>query len=475
MSRRRGWLRSLNVAATLLLLGALFILANYVSSRRYTRWDLTHQRLATPSEQTRQVLTGLTEPVSITVFYQPEHRLHGLTRDLLKEYARFAPSLKIEYVDPEQDLARARQLVEQLEIQDPNLLVIRAGERTKHLADPDLAEYDYETFTGTGEPRVKAFKGEQALTSALLAVTQAKTPRVWVTTGHGEKDMEAATPDGLTDFKKALEQQNVQVEVVPLIQHAQIPGDIRVVIVPGPARRFTESEVQLLERFLDAGGGLLALLDPLTDTGLEPLLERWGILVGNDIVVDPTRQLPFMSAANLFVTTYTQHPVVEKMKTLMTLFPLARSVRPVAPAPEGLAVSPLAMTSPEGWGESKTAESTFAFADGEDLNGPVSVAAAAQRTRPDGEPSGGRLVVVGDSEFVINAQLTNVGNRDFALAAVNWLAQQEQLIGITPKPLETVRLNLTGAELQRVLWIVFLALPALCALAGVGVWWRRRT
>src|SRR3989338_4070754 len=475
MSRRRGWLRSLNVAATLLLLGALFILVNYVSSRRYTRWDLTHQRLATLSEQTRQGLTGLTEPVSITVFYQPEHRLHWLTRDLLKEYARFAPSLKIEYVDPEQDLARARQLVEQLQIQDANLVVVRVGERTKHLADPDLAEYDYETFTTTGEPRVKAVKGEQALTSALLAVTQAKTPRVWVTTGHGEKDMEAATPDGLTDFKKALEQQNMQVEAVPLIQHTEIPGDVRVIVVPGPARRFTESEVQLLGRFLDDGGGLLALLDPLTDTGLEPLLQRWGILGGNDIGVDPTRQLPFMSAANLFVTTYTQHTVVEKMKTLMTLFPLARSVRPVAPAPEGLAVSPLAMTSPEGWGESKTAESTFAFADGEDLNGPVSVAAAARRTRPDGVPSGGRLVVVGDSEFVINAQLTNVGNRDFALAAVNWLAQQEQLIGITPKPLETVRLNLTGAELQRVLWIVFLALPALCALAGVGVWWRRRT
>ena len=490
----RRVLSSLSFLATLALLVALFIMVNFIASRRYARWDLTKQKATALSEKTLQVLKSLKEPVTVTVFYQPAPGLYGLIKDELAEYERAGPKLKVEYVDPDQDIARAKRLAQQFQIETLNVVIFesglpaapgsgaQAGTRHKYLSDTDLADYDYSSLRTGGEPHVKAFKGEDAFTSAIINVTQAQTSTVWVTSGHGEKAVDAAEPAGLADVKTALEQQNMSVEPVTLLERTDIPASVKLIIIPGPTRRFTESEAALLTGYLQRGGRVLLLIDPLVDAGLEPLLQQWGVVLCNDIVVDPARQLPFVSAANLFVTDYTDHPIVKKMKTLMTLYPLARSVRPVQSAPEGVTVAPLARTSATGWGETKTSVEQFQFNEGEDLKGPVPIAVAAERLSapPDGGPQAGavssraRLVVFGDSDFIINAQLANVGNKDMLLGAIYWLTEQEQLIGIGPRPIESIKLTLTGSQLTRVFWFSLFSMPLTCAILGVGMWWLRR-
>ncbi len=471
MRRSRLVLSSLNLLTTLVLLAVLFIMGNFISSRRYARWDLTQQQFTAVSEQTTQILRGLTEPTAVTVFYQPRHRLYELVSDLLEEYSRISPKIQVEFVDPDQDPARTQQLVREFEIDTPNLVIFKTGVRHKYLSDTDLADYDYSTMTMTAEPRVKAFKGEDAFTSAIVSLAQAQQPLIWLTDGHGEKNVESQEPMGAADLKRYLEQQNMRVEQVTLLERTEIPAEVQLLVIAGPTRRITESELLLLQDYLERGGRILALIDPLVDSGLDGFLERWGIRLGMDIVVDPARQLPFGSAANLFVTTYTRHPIVEKMKTLMTLYPVARSVSPVTPPPAEISTMPLALTSPMGWGETTVDSPRFQFDAGLDAKGPVSIAVAAERR----EPSRGRLVAIGDSDFVINAQLGNIGNRDLLMGAVYWLVEQEERIGIGPKPVESIRLRLTGNALVPIFWLSLLALPAVCGTIGVGVWWRRRT
>ncbi len=491
-SPARRVLTSLNLLATLALLGALFILVNYLASRRYLRRDVTRQQIAALSDKTRQALAALKEPVSVIVFYQPSHRLYELIRDQLQEYERLSPLITAEYVDPEQDIARAKQLAKELEIEDLNLVVFRAGPPTnqvgggaggrhKYLSDTDLADYDYGAMADGGQPTVSAFKAEEAFTSTILSLTQGEAQTLWFTTGHGEKALDSPDSMGLADLKKALERQNMTAEPATLLDKQEIPSDVKLVVAPGPTRRFTDTELALLAAYLERGGRLLALIDPTDDTGLDSLLERWGVTLGLDVVVDPARQLPFVSAANLFVTSYTDHPIVSKMSTLMTLFPMARSVRPVEPAPEGLAVTALALTSDAGWGETTPEQTTYERNEGVDRAGPVSIAVAAER-RPAaaGEAPAGaaqpraRLVVVGDSEFVVNAQLANVGNRDFLMSAVLWLTEQEQLIGIGPKTLDSIKLHLTTQQLTGVFWFSLLALPCGIGTLGVVMWLARR-
>ena len=478
----RKLLISGNLLLTLMLVGVLFIMINWVASRRYARWDLTQRKITALSPKTLQALHALPDPVSVVVFYQPSHRLYELVKDELEEYARLSPNMKVEFVDPEQDIARAKQLAQQLQIDDLNLVVFQSGARHKYLSDTELADYDYSAVSLGGQPTVKAFKGEEAFTSAILSVTQAKSPLVWFTSGHGETRLETADPQGFSELKKYLQQQNLLLETVPLLERSSIPPDVALIVISGPTRRFTETELALLQGYLDHGGRLLALIDPLTETGLDGLLERWGVNLGLDIVVDPDRQLPFVSAANLLVTTYTQHPIVEKMKTLVTLFPLARSVRPTEPVPQGLTVTSLALTSDTGWGETQTSTKPFKFDQGKDAKGPVSLAAASERLptastllQAGMAPARTRLVVIGDSDFVRNEQLPNVGNKDFLLGSIFWLTEQERLIGIGPKPIESIRLSLTGSQLTGVFWFSLLGFPMAFGALGTIMWFLRRT
>lgn len=468
--KARRFFSSLNLAATLALLFALFIMVNYISSRRYWRKDISRQQLTVLSQQTLQTLKTLQSPLTIIVFYQPTHRLYELVKDQLKEFERASAQVHVEFVDPQQDIARAEQLVKAFEIDALNLVIFQSGNKHKYLSDTDLADYDFESVDPMTGGRVKAFKGEAAFTAAIINVTQKTQLKLWHTTGHGEKTLDNTNPAGLSDFKKLLDQQNIAVETVNLLEKAEIPADVKLLLLAGPARRFTEAEVSIVEKYLSQGGRLLALIDPLDDTGLGDWLKRWGIVLGNNIVVDPARRLPFVSAANLFVTDYGDHPIVGKMKTLMTLFPLARSVTPLSPAPEGISASRLLMTSDAGWGETDTADERFQFNEGQDTRGPVSIAVAVEKAAP----TQSRLVIVGDSEFLINAQLGNVGNKDFAMGAIYWLTEQEELIGISAKPVESIKLSLTNGQLNGIFWFSFLGLPLLFGGLGVAMWWSRR-
>lgn len=484
--RFRAVLASANFVVVVALLGVLFILVNYIASRRYARWDFTRQQLAALSPKTTQVMKSLTEPTTITVFYQPNDRLYPLIKDQLQEYQRLSPRIAVEYVDPDQDIGRAKQLIQQFQVDRPNVVVFQRGARHKHVSDSDLAEYDYSGAAMGGEPRIKAFKGEEAFTSAILSVTQDTAPLLWFVGGHGEKSINAsAEGQGLSELKRYLEQQNFTVTAVTLLEHARIPEEVRLVVIPGPRRRFTETELGVLQQYLERGGACLLLIDPLEDGGLDGLLQQWGVAPGLDIVIDPGRPLPFVSPTNLLITGYeSQHPILRHMPTLVTLFPLARSITPVTPAPKDVTVSPLAVTSPEGWGETRTSEKAFVFDDGADLKGPVPVAVAVERAAPApqdvqrlGAPvaaSRTRLVVIGDSDFTLDGQLTNVGNRDFLMGAISWLVQQEQLIGISPKAVESLRLSLTGPQLVGIFWFSLLALPLGYGLLGIVMWWLRR-
>lgn len=467
---KKDWLTALNLGITAALLFFLFVLVNFIGGRHYVRWDLSSRQLTQLSDQTERLLANSNGLPEITVFYSIADPVYPLLKDLINEYTYRNRNLRVHFIDPEQDPARAEKIVSRFNLEQRNVLIVHQDERFKILNESDLVELDYTPMSYGEDPRIHAFKAEDALTSALIHVSQDAPPTVWFTTGHGEFSIEQSGTEGLSTARDTLASKNTLVEAVTLVERESIPEEVTAVVIAGPTRRFVPHEIELLKTYLNGGGKLLVLLDPLTDTGLDNLLNEWGIGLAPDIVVDPSQRLPFVSAANVMITTYTQHPIVAKMNTLVTLFPLMRSVLPIEPAPEGIIVNHLALTSPEGWGETSVDNETFQFNRVEDIPGPVTVAAAAEQ-----ETGNGRLVVIGDADFVTNGHITNVGNRDFFQGSVFWLLEKEHLIGISAKPLEQIQLNLTEQELQTIQWIGMLGLPGVFLLAGMVVIWRRRT
>ena len=473
--------------AGILLAIAIFLGVNYLAFRHWKRFDWTHTQIYSLSQTTDKILDGLKKPVQVTVFMTAtSSRLFPDVKELLSRYQAQSSKIEVEYLDPRRNPARAQALVQEAGVKE-NTIVFRCGDRKKYVEEDKLADLDYSGMTmGGGAPSVKAFKGEEAFTSAILSVTEAKQPRVYFTKGHGE-----ASPDsgermrGYADAKQILERSNMTVGSWDSLGKNDLPADADLLIVAGPRTAFLEPEAGALEKYLAGGGHALLLLDPILpgpgapplDLGFGGLLGKYGIKLGNDLVVDPANALPMVGAETVLANRYGTSPIVSGLsgEGLPVILPLARSVTKAEKPPEGLAETMLLETSPEGWGETNLKNLDAGVKkDPEDTQGPVSLAVSLAASDPKAGAKTPRLVVVGNSRFAANGAIENGANGMLFANSARWLVGSEKQVGIAPKTPAQTSLSLTDAEVNRLSWAAIVGLPGFAVLLGLWVWYRRR-
>jgi ABC-type uncharacterized transport system involved in gliding motility auxiliary subunit len=465
-------------------------LVNYIGSRRYARFDWTSSGLYSLSEKTRNVLKELKTPVQVTVFMTPGTPLYPEVDELLKRYKAAGPMLTVETLDPTRNPVRAKAFVEETGVR--NLAVVfRAGDRKKIVTEDRIVEYDFSRARMGGEPTVKNFRGEQEFTSALLSVTQQKTPKVVFTTGHGERRFDAPRArDGFSEAAESLKNDNCTVEEWASLGAADVPAGTDLVVVPGPRTAFTEPERDALKRYLDAGGRALLFLDVeltpgvpgLSDFGLNPLLASMGLTLDADVVLDPKNALPLMGPETVFAKSFRPHPVTRLLTGSAVVFPLARSVSVASTPPAGWTATPLVETSADGWGETdiKELQKTGRPAkDERDVKGPVCLVAAAESSPPAAGSSPdakkrARVVVFGDSDWVSNGGIPNAANRLLFSSAANWALEREALVAIPPKNADQVAVTLSRRDVGLIAFFVLLLLPVAAVALGLAIWVRRR-
>lgn len=473
-------------ALGILLAVALLLGVNYLSSRHWKRGDWTRTHIYSLSEKTRQILAGLKKPVRVTVFMTSRARLYTEVRELLARYQAASPKLEIEFVDPERNRARGEALAQELGIR-AETVVFRSGDRKKYVENDKLADVDYAAMGMGAAPTIKAFKGEDAFTSAILSVTEDRPIRVAFSKGHGEASVDSADRGrGYADAKQLLERENLAVSSWDSLGKDTLPADADVLVVAGPRTAFLEPEAGALQKHLAAGGRALLLLDPVLpgpgapppDLGLKAILDAYGVKLGDDLVVDPTNALPMVGAETVLANRFGSHPIVRSLSAegLPLILPLARSVTKAEKPPEGITETMLVETSPDGWGETNLKQLDGGIQkEPSDTQGPVSLAVAvgpADEGKPDAKAP--RLVVVGNSRFAANGTLTNGANGIFFANAVHWLAGSEKQIGIAPKTLEQASVSLTDGQVRRIGIATILGMPGLAILLGVWIWYKRR-
>ncbi|MGB5546385.1 MAG: hypothetical protein WBM74_07415, partial [Polyangiales bacterium] len=92
-------------------------------------------------------------------------------------------------------------------------------------------------------------------------------------------------------------------------------------------------------------------------------------------------------------------------------------------------------------------------------------------------PTPGRLLVIGDSDWMSSELLENpqLSNIDLLSSSVGWLTQREALINIAPRKTNARAVIMSDADLQNLLFRVVVLLPLAALIAGFGVWWSRRS
>jgi len=319
---------------------------------------------------------------------------------------------------------------------------------------------------------------EQGITNALIRLTKGLKKACFIG-GHGERDLESAERDGFQHFKKGLTDENYTVETLTLLTGKnEIPADCAVTVIAGPQHDYEPPEIDTLRKYVTDGGRLLAMLDAGVETpNLDKLFEGWGAAPENDLVVDlnPVAQLfntpPYMPV----IIKYGTSPIVAPLKQVMTLFPLTRSFKLSKQSTSAISDDSLCETSGDSFGSMGFNPKTqkIAYDASKDVKGPLTVAASGTLAGADPKKQG-RFVGLGTSLIAANAYLKFQGNSDLVMNMVNWLSAEEDLLSIRPKPPEAQHLDLTQAQMRKILILGVIGVPILIIFAGVSVWWQRR-
>jgi hypothetical protein len=213
--------------------------------------------------------------------------------------------------------------------------------------------------------------------------------------------------------------------------------------------------------------------------GLEKILANWSVVVGHDVVVDAKYSSPNQVGKDLVVFNFSGHqmmtPMYQSQSTLYLILP--RSVQKVksAAAADAPQVDVLAMSSSEARVATDIRDGAV-YPKDEDYVGTVPLMVAVEKGSIKGVNRGAtRMVVTGDSFFLGNQTLDMVGNREFAMHALNWLlARNELLVQVAPRPITEYKLTMTASQLSTTRWILMAGLPGSVLLAGMIVAVRRR-
>jgi ABC-type uncharacterized transport system involved in gliding motility auxiliary subunit len=451
-----------NVTLASVALIGLLAVGNWVANRHSPQWDLTATQRYTLSDQSVKVLNGLQQDVKVTAFFpsQQEDAYVRGTKDLLRQYSRRSNHVTVEFVDPDVNPSVARQF----DITSYPVTIFQAGDRK-------------EQTTGLTE---------QDFTSALLKLTRTEQKKVYFVQGHQERDPENPAQPGFNAAADALKRENYLVDKVSLLATQKVPDDAAVVIIAGPRAPFLDPERQALKDYLDRGGKVFLLVDPRQDTGLTDVLAGWYVTLDDDLVIDPGRNY-LGDAGALLPMPQSGHRITTSLPDL--IMPGTRSVTVKPGAGSDFAIVPLLRSTDRAWAE--TNFTPPARPDPEDQPGPLSVAVATNKLDPpptfspgspmptpaagDSKTPKGRLVVVGNSEFASNTYFNQVlGNRDFFVNSVNWLAEDEDLISVRAEPAVAPPIILSNQAQVLVFYTSVVFVPLAVLLLGGVVWWQRR-
>ncbi len=503
--RLRGWW------PTLVLLGVA-IFAQIVAIRRPLAVDLTPNSRYSLAPQTVQVLDALDQPlpvpgtdrvapvdnVEIRAFYQPLDPARSGMEVLLQSLSNRSSRVHYRMIDPESE----PELVKQDRVAVARTVVVQVGDRRQGMLEPD----------------------EGQLINMIYRLATNTRPTVGYVLGHGEHLLDGTQRAGYSSVADLLAANGYQLRSLLLPDRLEVPRNFDLLIIAGPKLDFSSGELAALDAYLDRGGAMLVLCDPPTPESVRAWTQDYNVKLEGDVIVATREQSDLagvgLRSAVVVDRGYTDHPIVESMHGVATVLPMAQSLHPVQASLPRISGQVFLLSEQGAWGD-RDPDTKFSgkpiFQNGRDLLGPLPLAVALEiasadstgservadgprrdvpesQSMPDqinramrkrdlreqageslfGEQQSGRLVVVGNSEFISNANLDLYGNRDLLLNMVNWLVQEDVLINLRARRGSFQPLLLEHRRSVLIGWICALGWPLLVGGVSVGIVLRHR-
>ena len=478
------WQIGVNVLIQIALVLLLAAMVNALSFRHYKRWDHSRDQKYSLSDKTKQFLNTIKGKMKVTVFFSPNTPISGDVQNLLIEY-QYASHGKIdvENIDPERNYSRAKEMFEKYKVvSDESLIVLDYEGRNKTVKASEMAEIDQSGMAFGEGPRVAAFKGEQAITSAMMDLVEGKKNVLGYVVGHKEPPLTGP----ISVLKTFIENENIKFQELNFFEVGAIPADVKAIFIAGPQYDFSDREIKMLRDFWDKQGRILLLVDPSAKTPkLLAFLNDIGVKVNDDrLMVFIRTGIEEMALTRDVQAHFLDTPITKKLAEARVLLfggTCSLTLEPERVRAANIHLEPLIQSEKEYFAEKDYMAQDQAKFQMDARNAgrtPITIGASIEKGGSADQRvnvNSARMVVVSNASFILDNQVTQDQQAlDFISGAANWLLSREQLIGIAPKVPKPLTFTLDEEALRNVRWIILILMPLVPAIIGTAVWWQRR-
>lgn len=470
MKMTKGMHRSIGLqnAIFYILFFIVIGLLAFLSREFHFQADWTYGNRNSLTEATRSLLQKVDEPLMFVAYVPDDPALQEQLRKLVAKYQRVKPDIKLEFVNPDLEPVRAKQDG----IQYAGQMAIHLGERS-------------EVVEQTTEP---------VIANAIQRMSRGSERLVVFLEGHDERDPLADTSNGLSQFLSTLERSGFKVQPHNLVRTQTIPDNARFLVIASPQKDLLPGEVDVIKKYVEQGGNLLWLQDPGGLHGLKPLADLLGLKVSEGTVLDANEQLHEVLGvthpAIVPVVDYGKSVIAEKLTGSQSLFPFATMVEP-NPVKEQTSLvwqqDELLNTLPNSWLETDKVDGAVTYEEEKgDVLGPISIGFTLTRLLDQPENTQGstsanpkqerqqRVVVIGDSDFLINSFIGKGVNLDLATNIFNWLSADDNLLNIQVNNAPDTNFAMGDTSSLVLASFFLIVLPLTLLLLGTMIWLRRR-
>ncbi|TKJ42510.1 hypothetical protein CEE37_02150 [candidate division LCP-89 bacterium B3_LCP] len=510
------------ITAVVLLL-AILLVVNLISTQIFGRVDLTEGKIYTLSKGSRELVRNLEDPLTIKAYFSenlpaPYNNTARFLRDQLDDYKAYSGGkLKYEFADPlsEEELEKEAQGFQIPPVQVNAVEKDRLEVKKVYMGLVFLYQDRHETI-----PLIQNTAGlEYDITSTIKRLTTTDRTSVGVLQGLGAPDMYQQ----MNQLGSVLER-NYDIRPVDLSRNQLIPDDVDVLLIAGIEEEVDDWTMFAIDQFIMRGGKTAFLLNKVVTNLQEQKAQKapfriddwtknYGFAINDDLVMDKScgmvnmqQRMGFFTISNpvnypyfpIITSFSSSHPIAKDLENITLFFP--STIDTTYAAGKELDITPLFFTSEQ----CKLKKGSYAIdpKPQEDFSsyteGPFVLGAALEgaftsyfenREIPRGDttlpqaaglsilPSSPetRIVVVGEGNFAKDMFASDPSNVAFLMNMVDWLAMEEELIDIrtrdvTFRPLAEVS---TGVK-TTVKYANIFAPPAIVILIGLIRWQIRR-
>jgi gliding-associated putative ABC transporter substrate-binding component GldG len=284
----------------ILLLGIL-ILVNFISVRLFARLDLTRTHMYTLSDASKNLVRNLDDRVTIKAYFSeelpsPYNAARRQVLDILNEYKAYAKgNIRFEFINPEGE--KTEREAQEAGIPPVQVQVVKEDKFEAKRAFMGLA-FQYEDRKEVLPVVRNPGSLEYDISSAVKRLITKTKKQVGFTTGHQEAEF--------ASYQNAVQELGKQYDLVPVdlsSDTSAVPGNLAALLIIAPQKKFSDSVKYQIDRYIMQGGKAAFLLNAMNaslgdprqargpvafpvETGLEDMLQSYGVRVNSDVVRD---------------------------------------------------------------------------------------------------------------------------------------------------------------------------------------------